>query len=107
MRPIYSTVTGVANGQVIPIDQYLNPTNIALGVTVSGTITYTVEYTYDDVFDPAFNPATAAWFDVTGLVGLTVDGDAALTAPPRAVRIRTTAGTGSATLAVIQAGLID
>lgn len=107
MRPIYSSVTGVGNGDVIPVDQYLSPTNISLGVTVSGTITYTVEYTYDDVFDPAFDPGTASWFDVTGLAGQTADADAALTAPPRAVRIRTTAGTGTATLALIQAGAID
>ena len=107
MRPIRISVTGVGNGDVIPIDQYLNPTTIALGVTVDGTITYTVRYTYDDVFDPNFTPAGAEWFDVTGLAAQSANADAALTAPPSAVQLITSAGTGTATLNLLQAGLID
>jgi hypothetical protein len=105
MRPIYSTVTGVANGDVIPLDIYLDG-EVALGVDVTGTITFTVEYTYDDIWDEAFNPATATWYAVTGLTGGSADADAVLSAPPRAVRIRNSAGTGSARLVVIQSGLI-
>ena len=107
MRPIYDTVSGApTNGTVIPLDIYLDG-EVALGVVVTGTITFTVEYTYDDVWDENFNPATATWFSVTGLTGGSADADAVLTAPPRAVRIRTTAGTGSAVLAVIQSGLLS
>jgi len=106
MRPITYSITGVGDGAVIPIDIYQNPTTISLGVVVSGTITFTVQYTYDNVFDPNFNPATATWFAVTGLTAGSANADAALTAPPHGVRMITTAGTGTATLTLTQAGVM-
>lgn len=96
-----------AQSTVIPIDQYLSPTNIALGVVVTGTITYTVQHTFDDVFSPTFNPVTATWFDHPVLVAQTTSKDSNYAAPPRGVRIITTAGTGSVVLNLIQAGAIS
>lgn len=107
MRPITVSQTGAGSTAVIPIDQYLNPTTIALGVVVDGTVTFTVEYTYDDCFASDFNPATATWFPITGLTAGSANADAALTAPPRAVRLTVTAGAGTATLTLVQAGAIS
>lgn len=104
MRPIRITQTGVGTSQVIPIDQYLNPTDIGLGVEVQGAATYTIEHTFDDVFDPTFNPATASWFPHPTLVALSANADGNYAFPPSACRINQTAGAGSTVLNLIQAG---
>jgi len=107
MRPIRVTQTGVGTSQVIPIDQYLNPTDIGLGVTINGAVTATIEHTFDDVFDPAFNPATATWFPHPTLAGINASADGNYAFPPTACRINQTAGAGSTTLNLIQAGAIS
>lgn len=107
MRPVRITQTGVGTSQVIPIDQYLNPTNIGLGVTVQGAATYTIEHTFDDVFDPNFNPATATWFPHPTLAGLAVNADGNYAFPPTGCRINQTLGAGSTTLNLIQAGAVS
>lgn len=107
MRPVRVTVTGVDVSAPIPIDQYLNPTNIGLGVVISATATYTVEHTFDDVWDENFNPATATWFPHPTLDGLTANADGNLAFPPTAVRLNVSASTGDVTLNLIQAGAAD
>ena len=107
MRPVRITQTGVGVSLPIPIDQYLDPTNIGLGVTVNGVATYTIEHTFDDVFDPLFNPATATWFPHPTLVGQTANMDGNYAFPPTACRISQTAGAGSTTLNLIQAGAVS
>lgn len=107
MRPVRVSTSGVSVSDPIPIDQYLNPTNIGLGVVVNGAATYTVEHTFDDVFDEAFNPATATWFPHPTLAGLSANADGNLAFPPAAVRLNQTAGAGSAILNLIQAGAQD
>jgi len=107
MRPIRITVDGVGVSLPIPIDQYLNPTDIGLGVTVTGAATYTIEHTFDDVFDPGFDPVTAQWFPHPTLAGLAVSADGNYAFPPSACRINQTAGVGSTTLNLIQAGALS
>ena len=105
MRPIRVSLTGSPEVSTpIVIDQYLGPTNIALGVQVSGTITYTVQHTYDDPFAVGFNPATAVWFNHSTLSAQTTNAESNYAYPPRAVRLTTTAGTGTATLTLVQSG---
>ena len=106
MRPIRITQTGVGVSLPIPIDQYLNPTNIGLGVTVNGAVVYTIEHTFDDVFADDFVPATAIWFPHPTLVGLAVNADGNYAFPPTACRINQTAGAGATTLNLIQAGAL-
>jgi hypothetical protein len=109
MRPVRVVVSIVGVSSVIPIDQYLNPTNIGLGVIITtGPATYTVEHTFDDVFDPAFNPGTATWFPHPTLIAQTVNKDSNYAAPPRGVRLNVTALTaGSVSLTLIQAGAVS
>ncbi len=105
MRPV--TVTAGASpaaSNVVPLDYRNAPATVALGVKISGTVTYLVEYTFDDVFDPAFNPGTANWRPHPTLSG-SADADSNLAYPARGIRIRTTAGTGSATLTIVTAGI--
>lgn len=104
MRPVVLSVTGVGNSVPDPLDHYLTPFNVSLAVVVTGTITYTVQYTYDDVFAPNYNPATGNWLPHPSLTAQTGTKDSNIAYPVRAVRLTTSAGTGTATLTVIQAG---
>jgi len=90
----------------VPIDRYLTPTNIGLGVDITGVVTYTVEHTFEDVFDPNFNPATATWFPHPTLAALSADADGNYAYPPVGVRLNQTAGAGSAILTLVQAGAV-
>lgn len=102
-RPWTTTVTGVANSPVYPVDGHRNA-GIALGVKVSGTITYKVQHTFDDVFAKAFDPSTATWYDHPSLTG-SANLDSNYAYLPRGIRLITTAGTGSATLTALPMNL--
>jgi hypothetical protein len=104
MRPVVLSVTGVGNSVPDPLDHYLTPFNVSLAVVVTGTITYTVQYTYDDVFAANYNPATGNWLPHPSLTAQTATKDSNIAYPVRGVRLTTSAGTGTATLTVIQAG---
>lgn len=104
MRPAVLSVTGVGNSNVYPMDLYISPANVGLAVVVTGTITYKVQYTFDDVFAASYAPASGNWFDHPTLTGsATLNSNIAY--PATGIRIITTAGTGSATLTIIQAGV--
>lgn len=107
MRTVRVQTSGVSISDVIPIDQYLNPTNIGLGVDITGVATVDVEYTFDDVFDENFNPATATWFQHPTLQNVTADADGNFAFPPTGVRLNQTAGVGSAILNLVQAGAVS
>ncbi len=97
---------GLGGSIPIPIDQYLNPTNIGLAVTVTGTVDVTVQHTFDDVFSD--DPSTLfAWFDHPTLVNVVANGDGNLAFPPKAVRLFTNSGVGTAGFSLIQAGAVS
>lgn len=104
MRPVTYSITGVGNSAVYAADHYISPFNVALSVQVTGTITYTVQYTFDDVFAPGFSAASANWIDHPTLSAQTATKDSNIAYPVRGIRLKTTAGTGTATLTIIQAG---
>jgi hypothetical protein len=105
MKPVYLSLTGVGNSAVFPVDIYVAPTNMGLAVVVSGVITYKVQYTFDNVFAEGYSPTagTSNWFDHPTLVG-SASGNSNIAYPVTGIRLITTAGTGTATLTIIQAG---
>ncbi len=103
MRPIVFTVTGVGSSNPYPVDTYISPSNMGLAVIVSGTITYKVQYTFDDVFASNYVAASGNWFDHPTLTGST-SANSNIAYPVTAIRLTNTAGTGTATLTIIQAG---
>ena len=108
MRPIRIPVSSATTSSVVPLDQYISPENVSIGVTLSAgaSLTYKVQYTYDDVFASTFSPATATWFDHATLTGKTASSDGNFAFPVVAVRLNVTPYTsGTATLNVLQAGL--
>jgi len=107
MRTVRLTTSGVSTSAVCPLDQYLNPTSVALGLIINGAATCTVEYTYDDVWASTFNPGTATWFPHPTLTAKSANSDGNFAFPPKGVRLNQTAGAGSATLVVDQAGAVS
>jgi len=105
MRPVNFSLTGVGNSAVYPVDNYISPSNMGLAVVVSGTITYKVQYTFDNVFADGYDPTagTSTWFDHPTLVGTTSQ-NSNIAYSVTGIRLITTAGTGTATLTIIQAG---
>lgn len=103
MRPVVYSITGVGNSPVYAMDLYISPANVGLAVVVSGTITYKVQYTFDDVFASGYSPASGNWFDHPTLTG-SASLNSNVSYPATGIRLITTAGTGSATLTIIQAG---
>lgn len=105
MRPVVLSVTGVGNSGVYPVDNYISPSNLGLAVVVSGTITYKVQYTFDNVFAPGYSPTagSSTWFDHPTLTG-SASLNSNIAYPVTGIRLNTSAGTGTATLTIIQAG---
>ena len=105
MQPVNLSVTGVGNSAVFPVDTYVAPSNMGLAVVVTGTITYKVQYTFDNVFAKGYDPTagTSTWFDHPTLTG-TTSANSNIAYPVTGIRLTTTAGTGTATLTIIQAG---
>lgn len=105
MRPITISQTGVGNSVPIPADVYQNPTNITLAVEVTGTVTYSVEWTTDDVWNIA--AGSLVWTaGPANLQAATTNQVASLVSPVTAIRLRVTAGTGTAQLRVVQGGVM-
>ena len=105
MRPVTVSQTGVGSSTVVVPDYMLNPFNIGVAVKVTGTVTYTVEHTFDDVFAPTFSPASATWFAHTTLASLSANAVGNYAFAVRAIRVTVTAGSGTASLTLVQSGV--
>lgn len=87
----------------VPLDQYVSPFNVSLGLIITGTVDVTVEYTFDDVFNDAEEGFT--WFDHPDLTNSTGDDEGIFVSPVSACRLLTNSGDGEAVLRIAQAGL--
>ena len=105
MRPVTVSQTGAGSSTVVIPDYMLNPFNIGVAVKVTGTVTYTVEHTFDDVFAPTFSPASAIWFAHTTLASLSANAVSNYAFAVRGIRVTVTAGTGTASLTLVQSGV--
>jgi hypothetical protein len=94
---------GTKNSTALILDYYGRP-EVSIQVVVTGTVTYTVQQTLDNVLNTAITPT---WFSHpdANLVAQTVNRQGNYAYIPAAVRLQQTAGTGSAVLTIIQAGL--
>ena len=109
MRPIRVSVGSATVSAPIPLDQYITPFNVGIGINLSAgaNLTYKVQHTFDDVFAATFNPATATWFDHATLTGKTASSDGNYAYPVTAIRLNVTPWTsGTATINVLQSGII-
>lgn len=91
------------NSNPIIMDYHGRP-EVSLQAVVTGTVTYSIQQTLDN---PNAAGVTPTWFDHpdVNLVGQTVNRQGNYAYIPVAIRLRQTAGNGSVTLTVVQAGL--
>lgn len=98
MRPVRVNQTGVGVSSWVPVNYRQTPFNMALAVEVTGTVTYTVEHTFENVW----SGPTPVPFGTSGLTAQTANAEGNIVVPVMAVRLNVTAGTGSATMVVLQ-----
>lgn len=101
MRRVVESVTGVANGATIPVDYRAGVFGMGFGVVISGTITYTVQHTFDDIYALAASGGTPTWFNHAFVAAQSANMDGNYAFPVAAIRLITTAGTGTATLTAL------
>lgn len=97
-NPVIVSQTGVGRSTVVAPDWRVNPFAVSIYVVVNGTVTYTVQDTPDDF--PNVVPTN--WFNHPTLAALTANGSGNYAFPTRGISVNVTAGTGTATLYVIQ-----
>ena len=102
MRPITQSQTGAGSTTAVPMDHYISPFNVGFGVVVSGVVTYTVQHTFDNVFDTSVTPT---WFNHPVIAAQTTNQDGNYAFPVTAIRLTVTAGAGTATITMVQAGM--
>ena len=95
---------GTINSNIIAMDYWTSPFNIAISVLVTGTVTYTVQYTFDKIQEGNWVPSTGNWTNHPQLTAKTTTLDSNIAYPVTAIRIQQTAGNGSTLLTVISAG---
>ena len=105
MTPIIISKTGTGRSSVVVPDSFQNPFNVGLVLTVTGTVTFNVEVTMDDPMAKGFDPATAVWGVAPNLSGQTASSVASLTVPCHGISLNVTAGDGTISAQIVQAGV--
>ena len=92
--------TGVGSSSALVMNTNSTPFNVGFGVVVSGTVTYTVQHTFDD-------PATGftTWFSHPTIAVKTDKQDCNYAFPVTGIKFLVTAGSGTATMNLVQAGI--
>lgn len=102
MRRTTVSKTGTGSSSSVPMDQYISPFNVGMGVVVTGTVNYSVQHTFDDVYDATVTPV---WFTHPTLASLTANADGNYAFPVTAIKVLVNSGAGSAALTILQAGI--
>ena len=107
VKQVYSYADEGASGVTapVPMDQYISPFNVALGIVPAGTATYTVQHTFDDPFASDFDPATATWFNHPDLTSESGNNDGNYAFPVRAIRLNVSSTDDDVTFYIAQAGI--
>lgn len=111
MQPWYVSQNATGSSAWRMLNPDVTPFNVGIGVIATQPVTYSVQYTYDDpntglVGAVYPNPnGTATAFNLSTLNAVTGTLDSSITFPVMAIRINKLAGTGSAAMTVVQAGI--
>lgn len=96
----YDAATETGSSPALPMNMNVSPFNVGFGVKTTGTVTYKVQHTFDD---PGVGFTT--WFDHPTITGLSANADGNYAFPVSGIRVTVTAGGGSVSMNVIQAGI--
>ena len=92
--------TGVGSSSALVMNTNISPFNVGFGVIATGTVTYTIQHTFDD---PAVG--FSVWYPHPTIAVKTDNQDGNYAFPVTGIKVLVTAGTGSATLNLVQAGI--
>ena len=101
MKQQIATKTGIGSSNILATDLYISPFNVGFGVVATGTVTYTIQHTFDNVQ----TVASPVWFPHPTIASKSDNQDGNYAFPVAAVKVLVTAGTGTATMTMIQAGI--
>ena len=101
MTPVTISKTGTGRSAVIASDSFQNPFNVGIVTVVTGTATFNIEISMDDpsVVTPS------VWAADAGFSAKSASTNGSITVPHHALSINVTAGTGTVTAYVVQAGI--
>jgi len=101
MTPVTISKTGTGRSAVIASDSFQNPFNVGLVIVVTGVATFNIEISMDDpmLADPT------VWAVDAGFSAKTASINGSITVPHHALSINVTAGTGTVTAYIVQAGV--
>ena len=102
MQPAVIAQTGVGSSPTYVTNTNTTPFNLGFGVVVTGTVTYTVQHTFTET---AFG-ATPVWFSHPTIAAKSDNQDGNYAFPVSGIKVLVTAGDGTATLTLIQAGIM-
>lgn len=102
---VVASAGGFTTSPAFVVDRFSNPCNIGVGVVTSGAI-YTIQHTFADPGKTNINASLSAvnWDMNATLVSANTNNDTNYAFPPSAIRMRVNAGSGKATVSIIQAG---
>ena len=92
--------TGTGSSPAIVVNTNISPVNIGFGVIATGTVTYSIQHTFD-------NPAVGftVWYTHPTIAAKSDNQDGNYAFPVTGIKVLVTAGAGTATLNLIQAGI--
>lgn len=96
--------TGTGRSGIRVVDDFQTPFSIGIAATLTGTATFSVEYSLDDPNADGYSAATATWFAVPSMSGLSATTGGVLNIPCRAVSINVASGAGTVVVKLVQAG---
>lgn len=93
--------TGTGSSSPLVMNTNTTPFNVGFGVVATGTVTYTIQHTFD-------SPGTGftTWYPHPTIAAKTDNQDGNYAFPVSGIKVLVTAGTGTATLNLIQAGIV-
>ncbi len=101
MRQMIIAQTGVGSSDPAVMNLNSTPFNVGFGVVVTGTVTYTIQHTFDNM-----GTGFVTWFSHPTIAGKSDNQDGNYAFPVSGIKVLVTAGTGTATATIIQAGIV-
>lgn len=92
--------TGTGSSSAIVMNTNISPFNVGFGVIATGTVTYSIQHTFDD---PAVG--FTVWYTHPTIAAKSDNQDGNYAFPVTGIKVLVTAGAGTATLNLIQAGI--
>lgn len=93
--------TGTGSSSAIVMNTNISPFNVGFGVVATGTVTYSIQHTFDSPSNGGFT----TWYTHPTIAAKTDNQDGNYAFPVTGIKVLVTAGTGTATLNLLQAGI--